>query len=67
MSRSNKSRKRKNLAKRENHWYDYSGWILESASAQRVRLKREVDKVLKDPEYEVQLTTKGPKGAYDWP
>lgn len=67
MSRSNKSRKPRNLADRNNKWYDRGGWILESAKQQRSRIKREVDRALRDPEHEVIAELRGPKGAYDYP
>ena len=65
MSRSNKARKHKNRNLRPS-WMD-GGWILESNKQQRTRLKREVNKVLQDPEHEVILETKGPKNAFDYP
>lgn len=65
MSRSKHTRKHKNRSLRPG-WWD-GGWILESSKKQRTRLKREVYKVLKDPEHEVILECKGPKNAYDYP
>lgn len=62
MSRSKHPRK----ISKSDYYYD-SGWIAESNKIQRSRIKREVDKALKDPEHEVQVTLKGPKGAYDYP
>jgi hypothetical protein len=65
VSRSKHARQPKNLRDRPS-WL-CGGWILETSKAQRVRLKREVDKFIMDQEYEVQLTLKGPKNAYDYP
>jgi hypothetical protein len=65
VSRSNHPRRAKNRRDRPS-WCD-GGWILETSKAQRVRLNREVDKLIKDLDYEVQLTLKGPKNAYDYP
>lgn len=65
MSRSNHSRKPKNRKDRPS-WLN-GGWILESTKQQRTRIKREVNKILKDPEHEVIIECKGPKNAYDYP
>ena len=62
MSRSKHPRKIDKSA----HYY-HGDWITETNKAQRTRIKREVNKALKDPEHEVQVPLKGPKGAYDYP
>ena len=64
MSRSNKARKQKNHNKRPSY---YAGWILESNKTQRQRIKKEMDKVIADPNHEVIIELKGPKNAYDYP
>lgn len=65
MSRSNHARKPKNRDK-YHMWRYTGGWILETNKEQRVRLKREVDKVLKDPDYEVQVDDRR-HSSFDWP
>ena len=65
MSRSNHYRKPKNRDKYD-AWRYTGGWILESNREQRRRLKREVDKVLKDPDHEVQISTRR-ESSFDWP
>ena len=65
MSRSNHPRKPRNRMLRDGWWC--GGWILESSKEQRRRIKREVDKVLKEPDHEVIVELKGPKNAYDYP
>lgn len=65
MSRSNHARKPRDRMARPG-WWD-GGWILESAKQQRSRIKREVDRALRDPEHEVIVELRGPKGAYDYP
>lgn len=62
MSRSKHARKPNASDK-----YYHGCWILESSRKQRRRLKQEVNRALKDPEHEVQLTLRGPKNAYDYP
>lgn len=64
MSRSKHARKPKNHAKRLK-WHDYSGWAFESNREQRRRLKQEVDKVLKDPEIELQISNRR-ESWFDW-
>jgi len=64
MSRSNHARKPKDRSKRPS-WRD-GGWIFESNREQRRRMKREVDKVLKDTDFELQLSNRR-ESSFDWP